>query len=368
MSDTATALLEFAPDAGSPLSTKALRKGLSAVVQVGNTLWLANDETAALERLEGEDDRTRFRRHSSFPLADLLALPASGEARSEADLEGLDCRDSYLWLVGSHSLRRPSPEKDKSVSENLDRLARIRRDGNCYLLARIPLIEREGVPAPVRQGHCGSTTLHAARLAGDAQGNELTRLLEDDPHLAPFLAIPGKDNGFDIEGLAAGDGGRLFIGLRGPVLRGWAVILELRPEWSPDTGHLHLAPLEPSTPDSPRYRKHLLDLDGLGIRDLCIHGRDLLILAGPSMTLDGPIAVYRWRKGARPEAASLVTGKGLKRILELPPGKEHAEGMTLFAAPGQDPDALLLVYDTPDKARLEGDHAVHADRFPLPAE
>ena len=39
--------------------------------------------------------------------------------------------------------------------------------------------------------------------------------------------IPGKDNGIDCEGLAvAGD--RVFIGLRGPVLRGWAMIIELQ--------------------------------------------------------------------------------------------------------------------------------------------
>lgn len=40
-----------------------------------------------------------------------------------------------------------------------------------------------------------------------------------DPHFAPYLAIPGKGNGFDIEGLAV-DGQRLFLGLRGPVLLG----------------------------------------------------------------------------------------------------------------------------------------------------
>ena len=26
-------------------------------------------------------------------------------------------------------------------------------------------------------------------------------MLEDDEHLAPFLRIPGKDNGFDVEGV-----------------------------------------------------------------------------------------------------------------------------------------------------------------------
>ena len=40
-----------------------------------------------------------------------------------------------------------------------------------------------------------------------------TRALADDPHFGPYMAIPGKDNGFDIEGLAV-DGHRLLLGLR----------------------------------------------------------------------------------------------------------------------------------------------------------
>src|SRR4029453_7712258 len=68
-----------------------------------------------------------------------------------------------------------------------------------------------------------------AQLRGDDRGNALTDALTQDKHLQSFLAIPGKDNGFDIEGLAF-VGNRLFIGLRGPVLRGWAVILEVEPQ------------------------------------------------------------------------------------------------------------------------------------------
>ena len=69
--------------------------------------------------------------------------------------------------------------------------------------------------------------LRAARLAGGRKNDALTRALRDDPHLGPFLSIPSKDNGFDIEGLAAAPNGRLFLGLRGPVLDGWACILEI---------------------------------------------------------------------------------------------------------------------------------------------
>ena len=58
--------------------------------------------------------------------------------------------------------------------------------------------------------------LRAARLAGGRKNDALTRALRDDPHLGPFLSIPSKDNGFDIEGLAAAPGGRLFLGCGDP--------------------------------------------------------------------------------------------------------------------------------------------------------
>lgn len=55
--------------------------------------------------------------------------------------------------------------------------------------------------------------------------------------MGPFLkaGIPGKDNGFDIEGIVVfpdESGGIediwVFVELRGPVLRGWAILLELQ--------------------------------------------------------------------------------------------------------------------------------------------
>ncbi|WP_445187429.1 DUF3616 domain-containing protein [Pseudonocardia sp. Cha107L01] len=97
----------------------------------------------------------------------------------------------------------------------------------------------------------------------------LANLLAEDEHLAPFLAIPAKDNGFDVEGLAV-HGETLYVGLRGPVLRGFAVVLELLPEEAAP-GRLRLVPIE----GERCYRKHFLDLGGLGVRDLCPHGPDL---------------------------------------------------------------------------------------------
>ena len=41
------------------------------------------------------------------------------------------------------------------------------------------------------------------------------------------------------------------------------------------------------------YKKHFLDLNGMGIRELCLHGKDLIILAGPTMSLEGAMQIFR---------------------------------------------------------------------------
>ena len=103
----------------------------------------------------------------------------------------------------------------------------------------------------------------------------------------------------DVEGLAV-HGETLYIGLRGPVLRGWAVVLAVLPtENTEDPGRLELGEL----PEGTRYRKHFLDLGGLGVRDLCPDGDDLLVLAGPSMALSGPVRIYRWHGAAATETS-----------------------------------------------------------------
>ncbi|MNY49870.1 hypothetical protein D3C86_1853330 [compost metagenome] len=55
----------------------------------------------------------------------------------------------------------------------------------------------------------------AAQLNGNKVGNDLTAAIDEDHQLRGFLRIPGKDNGFNIEGLAV-IGSRLLLGLRGP--------------------------------------------------------------------------------------------------------------------------------------------------------
>ncbi len=58
---------------------KKLRDGLSAVLQVKDTLWVANDECLSVERLtlqSAEAGRFLFSAHQSFMLKDYLKLAA----------------------------------------------------------------------------------------------------------------------------------------------------------------------------------------------------------------------------------------------------------------------------------------------------
>ncbi len=338
-----------------------LREALSGVVHSGDTLWVVNDETTHLERFsaDGTDAHGNplFSNHTRFAVADYLDLPA-GDGK-EIDTEGLACQDGWLWFIGSHSLTREKPDGKDAVEKVFRQLSTVSREGNRFLLARLPLDDQHTPQTTLQQGQ---TLRHAARLQGDANGNDLTQALANDPHLQAFLNIPCKENGLDIEGLAV-NGERVFLGLRGPVLRGWACILELQPvEDAHDPALLRLSPIGEN---GALYRKHFLKLDGLGVRDLCVDGDDLLILAGPTMSAEGAERVYRWRGGANPQQESAVEGKELRAILEIPVSEDdHAEGICLFSTSDGKTD-LLVVYDPAADSRLPDKKTVNADLFVL---
>jgi uncharacterized protein DUF3616 len=340
----------------------------------GRTLFLGGDETVeatpTIERLV-RDDRGDYGEHESFDVSDFFDLP-DDEAKKgrvgEIDIEGLAEAGGYLWLIGSHCSIRKKP-KGRSIEEDIARLARLEVGANRLVLGCIPL-EVHGSGSVLVAASEGR---RAARLRTD-----LRKLLRNDPHLGPFLipigtgrhaaVLPGKDNGLDLEGLsvrAEEDGTfRLFLGLRGPVLRGWAMVLELLL----GVEKRRLTPKVFAASGLP-YRKHFLDLSGLGVRDLAADGEDLLILAGPTMVLDGPVAVFRWRPALESSSGDTLTPQGsgaLERVFDVPhgPSCDHAEGLAKLPD-GVDGAELMVVYDKPSAARQVGEHGVRADVFRL---
>lgn len=345
MNTERTAALRFHADAVAAQT----HVNLSAIHADGDHLWIAGDETATVERLTrtGAGHAVEFADHRTFALADLVQLP--GERDDEVDVEGMALVGGYLWVVGSHSAKRKKVKRRHADEKAMNRLATVRPEPARRLLARLAIDDHrpvESTPDGRRSLALGTPSLYD--------------LLAADEHLAAFVDIPGKDNGLDIEGIAVhGEAGAesVYVGMRGPVLRGWATVLQLAPRAAGD--ELALAEL----PGGQRYAKHFLDLDGLGIRDLCEHGDDLLVLAGPSMDLDGPVRLYRWPHAAHLDAGSVVRRDELQLVLDLPYGcgDDHAEGIALL--PG---DRLLVVYDSPAAHRLPDQHTVLADVVPLP--
>jgi hypothetical protein len=338
-----------------------VRDNFSAVVFHEGSLWLGGDEGTFIDRMS-QDSTGNFDSHKRFDLMPLLELP--GGPKSEIDIEGLDINNGYLWLTGSHSLKRKKPEDDESPAENIARLSNISADGNRFTLARVPLTS-----GPDAQPAAKTNSWTARRLEGDSHRNLLIDALAEDPHIGRFvprlsegriLGIPSKDNGLDIEGLAVSSD-RIFLGLRGPVLRGWAVVLEIHIAES--ANGLTLVPLGTG---GAAYRRHFLQLGGLGVRELAIHEKDLFVLAGPTMDLDGPVFIYRWGKALDQASDSIIGQKDLKKVVSVPfgAGTDHAEGLTLITNPSL---SALVCYDSPDKPRIVGpdEDGVRADIFDL---
>lgn len=346
--------LEFTPGA-------LVHTNLSGAAFSGECLWVAGDEACGIDRLCRLDpsgaELLRFGDGLSFPLSELLDLP--GAADDEADLEGMVVADGYLWVVGSHGLKRKNAKDGRDDAANAKRLAKVTLDGNRRLLACLPIeMGDDGKPCLVREAKDGRRAL---RLKGDAESNQLTLTLADDPHFGPYMSIPGKDNGFDIEGLVV-DGNRLLLGLRGPVLRGWSALLEIALETKGE--ELRLAPRDGS--DS-LIRKHFLQLEGLGIRDLHFSGDDLYILAGPTMVLDGDIRVFKW-----PNAKSLLAANhepvrfeaSLTEMLSLPHGRGINRAEAICELPPEfasHTPSWLVLYDAPGLDRKDGEYTVFGD-------
>ncbi|MEM8812861.1 MAG: DUF3616 domain-containing protein [Pseudomonadota bacterium] len=334
------------------------RDDLSAVAIDGDgTLWSASDELSALERFRPDGAGT-FSDHKTIGLAEAFQLPDPDET-AEIDIEGLSHDDGVLWLTGSHTSTRRKPKGDEDMRD-LERLTEVKFRPNRYVIGRLSP-KKDGTPDKI------------ARLPYTGSGNSLTDALRDDPHLGPYLEaldpgspslqIPTKENGFDIEGLAVRNG-HAFLGLRGPVFRGWAsLFLEIEPKEA-GNGQLDLKPIGNK---GQLYRKHFVDLDGMGVRDLSFDGDDLLILSGPTMDLTGRQSVWRLKDAADLDDDSLTQSKDkrLKKLFDLPivPDGDKAEGIERYDALGE--PGLLVIYDAPQNARKPDERTVLGDVFRL---
>lgn len=361
-------------------SGKSIAASCSSFVKVGDSFYAGGDEGVCLARLQGAEPPGAWcleklidlRHWFDLPLPDpVVSIKANGKRKEtlmEVDVEGLDFdpASGSLWVVGSHSWKRKKAEFGRSDEDNLLALKTVAADGNRFLLGRVPLREKKPGQWRLRAGGPRGNE-RAAQVACSITGSELLDALRDDPLFMPFLQgtspIPGKDNGLDIEGIACIGPDHVLIGLRGPVMRGISVLLELRFRVVESAGKAARLLLEPTGPDGRRYRRHFLDLCGHGVRDLCWDGKDLLILAGPAVAIDSPPNVYRWsaarkRMGAAAEEPERFVWKADGEVVRntlrpqpvgLESGRDRAESLASLGD-----GRFLIGYDT-DGGRLSED-------------
>jgi hypothetical protein len=261
-----------------------LRDASAAVAVSSNLFIVADDENNTLRLFSADHGGAPLK---EFDLDNFLEVTSKSP---EADLEGAALLGNRAFWIGSHG-------------RNRDGRARPNR---CRLFATdIAITNGEVTLTPV--------------------GKPCKRLLDDlvhdrrfaEFHLAEASARPPKEpDALNIEGLSATPGGHLLLGFRNPTPHEKALLIPL------------LNPNEVIEGKPPRFDAGiLLDLDGLGIRDMAFFEGTYFIIAGPSHS-GGKLQFFQWAGGSAapqkfsvkhlgdysPEAIIIYPQKGLHEI------------------------------------------------------
>ena len=213
-----------------------------------------------------------------------IKLPLSKD-NDEIDIEStaFDRKHNLLYIIGSHSKKRKTVKIDeKTAKKNRERLANIAPETYRNQIFQVKLDKKTG------------------KVKGDIESSkDLKDVFAKDPYLKKFIDIPSKENGIDIEGLAI-KSDRLFLGFRGPVLRGNYVPV-----------------IVTKFADVKDYEIRFVQLNGNGIRDLAAVEDGFLLIAGPMGDAPGPYQLYFW------DGTDMVYGSD--RRSPMPPALIHLD-------------------------------------------
>jgi Protein of unknown function (DUF3616) len=260
----------------------------------------------------------------------LTVLDRPGSAVEEMDLEGIAVDGQTVFVLGSHSSKRKKVDAEKAYDKNRGALMSSpeTQPGRDVLLR---------------------FELDAAGKAGPIHRTSLRGFLDTTEPFKSFGALASKENGTDVEGLAVRDQ-RIYVGFRGPVLRG------------------NFTPVLRCRFGSPIGEPKVLfvNLGGRGVRDLARVEDGLLILAGPVGDGPGSYQLYLWdgRDGVPGAGApTSAADPGLRWIGDLPIPPSDAGGHPLPAKP----EGVALIKETSHHWEIlvvfDGLKDGHATRF-----
>jgi hypothetical protein len=236
-------------------------ENISGLVVTENFAALATDEGTEMQILPRQSDTFIAKKSGIIRLTN---------NEDELDLEGLAWQAPYLYAIGSHSHKRKKIKTDASEKKNFKRLSKIVHEPSRHQLFQLELSDN-GKFKYIRS-------------------LSLDKWLVENEILAPFSKLPSKENGVDIEGIAVTEN-HLYVGFRGPVLRGNLAAI-LRFNLKADKFRLNKPELQ------------LVNLGGLGIRDMLATEDRLILLAGPVSEEPRRFAIFNWDGTTRFQAMS----------------------------------------------------------------
>lgn len=284
---------------------------VSAAVRIGALLALGADEGSGDDELNNQVDLLKQDGSGEWSLVGTVLLARGTEKSPELDLEGLATDGTNLYAIGSHSRKRPRLKRKKTIKANRKRLEEdaVKRERTREQLIRI-------------------------RIGDDGQAEtpellSLSDLFDKDNVLDPFRKFASKENGIDIEGLAFHDG-LLYLGFRGPVLRG------------------NYVPVMVFDFDQPEdYALRFVRLGGRGIRSIETVGDGFLLIAGPLGDGEDGYRLVHWdgrdMVPGSDAPTDIDTAVSSLREIPVPPGGK-AEGLALLEETS-DAWTILIVYD-----------------------
>jgi hypothetical protein len=290
---------------------------LSAVAPVGKYIVAGSDEGHVIQILERKGwDTYELARKYSIP--DGQETDRTDKEDPEIDIEGIAANGQVVYIVGSHSRKRSKVEvrnpKRHSHDDNRERL-------------------RENEPEEARRALFRVTLDDDGKLVGDVDPADLWSAIDKFEELRPFTEIPSKENGIDIEGIAA-HGDKIYVGFRGPVLR---------ENWVPVMVTEFDDPIE-------QAELRFVNLGGLGIRDIvALDDKLFLLIAGPMGDGPGGYHIYSWN------GLDCIPGKNgakgaVRHLGQIPTDRDaKAEGIALLPNDRDDSLRILIVFDGPER-------------------